>query len=172
MITELSFINFKSWKQVDKMRLAPITGLFGTNSSGKTSIFQLLLLIKQTVESTDRLQVLDFGNEKSPANLGSFRDVVYSHETPGKLEWSIDWRLSQALKVKRPEDKNADLFVGEDVGFSVRIEENEKKRLIVNQLTGLAWWSGQVFVPAQVEGNGMNGRRPDRLCSPVLPAQV
>ena len=73
MITELSFSNFKSWKQIEKMRLAPITGLFGTNSSGKTSILQLLLMIKQTVESTDRLQVLDFGNEKSPANLGSFR---------------------------------------------------------------------------------------------------
>lgn len=83
MITELSFGNFKSWKRVEKMRLAPITGLFGTNSSGKTSILQLLLMIKQTVESTDRLQVLDFGNEKSPANLGSFRDVIFSHETSG-----------------------------------------------------------------------------------------
>jgi predicted ATPase len=135
MITELSFINFKSWKQIDKMRFAPITGLFGTNSSGKTSILQLLLMIKQTVESTDRLQVLDFGNEKSPANLGSLRDVIYSHEAPGKLEWSINWKLSQPLKVKNPEDKNVDLFVGEDIGFSVEILETDKKRLLVNKIT-------------------------------------
>jgi len=135
MITELSFINFKSWKQIERMRFAPITGLFGTNSSGKTSILQLLLMIKQTVESTDRLQVLDFGNEKSPANLGSFRDVIYSHEAPGKLEWSIHWKLSQPLKVKNPEDKNVDLFAGEDIGFSVEILETDKKRLLVNKIT-------------------------------------
>lgn len=134
MITELSFTNFKSWKQVEKMRLAPITGLFGTNSSGKTSILQLLLMIKQTVESTDRLQVLDFGNEKSPANLGSFRELIFSHETSGKLKCSIRWKLNQPLKVKRPDDKNAELFTGNDIGFSVEIEENEKKRLIVNHL--------------------------------------
>lgn len=135
MITELSFINFKSWKQIERMRFAPITGLFGTNSSGKTSILQLLLMIKQTVESTDRLQVLDFGNEKSPANLGSFRDVIYSHEAPGKLEWSIHWKLSQPLKVKNPEDKNVDLFAGENIGFSVEILETDKKRLLVNKIT-------------------------------------
>jgi predicted ATPase len=134
MITELSFINFKSWKQIERMRFAPITGLFGTNSSGKTSILQLLLMIKQTVESTDRLQVLDFGNEKSPANLGSFRDVIYSHEAPGKLEWSIHWKLTQPLKVKNPEDKNVDLFVGEELGFNVEIAESEKKRLVVNKI--------------------------------------
>jgi len=73
VITELSFTNFKSWKSVEKMRLAPITGLFGTNSSGKTSVLQLLLMLKQTIESTDRAQVLAFGDEKSLTNLGSFR---------------------------------------------------------------------------------------------------
>ena len=56
MITELSFTNFKPWQSVDKMRLAPITGLFGTHSSGKTSILQLLLMLKQTVESSDRAE--------------------------------------------------------------------------------------------------------------------
>lgn len=134
MITELSFKNFKSWKQIDKMRFAPITGLFGTNSSGKTSVLQLLLMIKQTVESTDRLQVLDFGNEKSPANLGSFHDVVHSHESERKLDWDIQWKLRKPLLVKNPEIKKPDLFSSDTLGFQVEIAENEKKRLVVNQL--------------------------------------
>jgi recombinational DNA repair ATPase RecF len=46
MIESLSLERFKSWKKIDAMRLAPITGLFGTNSSGKTSILQWLLLLK------------------------------------------------------------------------------------------------------------------------------
>ena len=134
MITELSFGNFKSWKRVEKMRFAPITGFFGSNSSGKTSLLQLLLMMKQTVESTDRLQVLDFGGEKSPANLGSFRDVVFSHQAPGTLDWHIRWRLNERLAVKKPEDKKADLCAGDEVGFQVEITENEKKRLVVNHV--------------------------------------
>jgi len=31
MLTSLSLTNFKAWKSIDKMRLAPITALFGTN---------------------------------------------------------------------------------------------------------------------------------------------
>jgi predicted ATPase len=133
MITELSFGRFKSWDRVEKMRFAPITGLFGTNSSGKTSVLQLLLMIKQTVESTDRLQVLDFGNEKSAANLGGFRDVMFAHE-PGTLDWSIRWRLPRRLSIATPEDKKAELFGGEEIAFNVGIGETEKKRLAVREL--------------------------------------
>ena len=50
MITELRAQNFKSWKDTSKLRFAPITGFFGANSSGKTSILQVLLMLKQTVE--------------------------------------------------------------------------------------------------------------------------
>jgi len=134
MITELSLENFKSWKRIEKMRFAPITGLFGANSSGKTSILQLLLMIKQTVESTDRLQVLDFGSDKSLANLGSFSDVVHGHQAPGGLGWSIHWKLPKPLTIKRPENKKADLFSGDEIGFQVEIIETEKKRPVVNKI--------------------------------------
>ena len=43
MITELRARNFKSWEDTGKLQLAPLTGLFGANSSGKTSILQVLL---------------------------------------------------------------------------------------------------------------------------------
>ena len=49
MITELRTQNFKSWKDTGALRFAPLTGFFGANSSGKTSILQALLLLKQTV---------------------------------------------------------------------------------------------------------------------------
>ena len=43
MITELRARNFKSWQDTSKLQFAPLTGLFGANSSGKTSILQVLL---------------------------------------------------------------------------------------------------------------------------------
>lgn len=100
MLPQLDACNFKSWKTIDNMRLAPITGLFGTNSSGKTSILQLLLMLKQTIESSDRAQVLEFGDDKSLTNLGSFRDVVFQHEKPGTIDFSLNWSLTKPLVIK------------------------------------------------------------------------
>jgi predicted ATPase len=64
MIKELQARNFKSWKDTKPLHLAPLTVLFGTNSSGKTSILQLLMMLKQTVESADRKRVLHTGDDQ------------------------------------------------------------------------------------------------------------
>jgi predicted ATPase len=132
MLTELSIGNFKSWKTIDKMRLAPITGLFGTNSSGKTSILQLLLMLKQTIESSDRAQVLEFGDEKNLTNLGSFRDVVFQHEKPGKLNFSLNWNLVDPLVVRDPESKTDTLFSADKLAFRCEVGENGADRLAVS----------------------------------------
>jgi predicted ATPase len=72
MINRLRVQGFKPWKDTGDLRIAPITGLFGTNSSGKTAILQMLLMLKQTVESTDRSRVLYLGDERTYVDLGTF----------------------------------------------------------------------------------------------------
>lgn len=135
MITELNFTNFKSWKLVEKMRFAPITGLFGTNSSGKTSIMQLLLMLKQTIESTDRAQVIEFGDEKSLTNLGSFREVVHNHEKPGNISFGIQWDLLKQLNITSPDDKMHTLFSTNSLSFDCNLEESISDRLEVTKLS-------------------------------------
>jgi predicted ATPase len=61
MIKNLRLVNFKSWEDTKDIKLSSLSGFFGTNSSGKTSLIQSLLLLKQTVESSDRKLTLDFG---------------------------------------------------------------------------------------------------------------
>ncbi len=135
MLTALSLEHFKSWRRIKDMRLAPITGLFGSNSSGKTSILQLLLMLKQTVESPDRAQVLNLGNERSSLTaLGTFRDVIHNHETPGTLRWTLSWTLPQELKVTDPEQEDATLFSGSDMQFHAEVTENGSGRMIVKKL--------------------------------------
>lgn len=90
MLTGLQLKNFKSWREVNAP-LAPITGFFGTNSSGKSSLLQALLLMKQSAENSDQKQVLEFGNEKSLVNLGSFQDVIWQHETRKTLNLGFSW---------------------------------------------------------------------------------
>ena len=133
MLTQLSVDNFKSWKKIGNMRLAPITGLFGTNSSGKTSVLQLLLMLKQTIESSDRAQVLEFGDEKSLTNLGSFRDVVYEHEKSGTIDFSLSWNIAKPRQVKDPESKTRTLFTAEQLAFRCTLAENGADRVTVSR---------------------------------------
>jgi predicted ATPase len=133
MLTQLAVNNFKSWQSISQMRLAPITGLFGANSSGKTSILQLLLMLKQTIDSSDRAQVLEFGDERSLTNLGSFRDVVYGHTKPGIMDFSLKWNLAEPIAITNPESKTDILFTSEQLAFSCKMDENGAERLAVSQ---------------------------------------
>jgi predicted ATPase len=91
MLTELRFENFKSWRDTGVMRMAPLTGFFGTNSSGKTAILQFLLMLKQTVESNDQSQVLNFGNEHTYVDLGTAANVIHKKQLPSSVRFSLTW---------------------------------------------------------------------------------
>jgi predicted ATPase len=103
MITELRMQNFKSWKDTGTFKLGSLTGLFGANSSGKTSILQLLLLIKQTVESTDTSRVLHTGDETTYVDVGTFADIIYRHEIPNQLIFSLSWKPQNSLYASKTE---------------------------------------------------------------------
>jgi predicted ATPase len=118
MLTHIKFENFKSWRKLD-IPLAPLTALFGANSSGKSSIIQFLLLLKQTKDSPDRSLALDFGGEDSPADLGSFRDAVYMHDEDSVISWRLSWQLQQELKIADPSGKRSEaLLSGNNIGIA------------------------------------------------------
>ncbi len=101
MITQLRAQNFKSWQDTGTLQLAPLTGLFGANNSGKTSILQVLLMLKQTVEhpSPDWNEPLYFGDAKSLVNLGSYDDVIYQHNKDLGLNIAVSWKLPAKVTV-------------------------------------------------------------------------
>ena len=100
MITELRVQNFKSWEDTDELQIAPLTGFFGANSSGKTSILQTLLMLKQTVERPPNWNgVIDFGDDNSLVNLGSFDDLIHRHRRDHPLQISVSWKFSEHLSV-------------------------------------------------------------------------
>jgi AAA15 family ATPase/GTPase len=134
MINELTLKNFKSWEKIERMRLAPITGLFGTNSSGKSSILQTLLLLKQTIESSDRSLPLLFGGEKDYVELGMFRDVIWSHDMARALFFKLNWDLPKELEIENPEKPTETLFSGNKMAFSTEIDCSDKGLARVKQL--------------------------------------
>ena len=100
MITHIRVKNFKSWQDSDKVELAPLTGFFGTNSSGKSSLLQMLLLIKQTATRSDPEEVIFFGDENSLVNLGSFREVIHGHKEEELLELEFGCKLREAFAIE------------------------------------------------------------------------
>ena len=100
MITELRAQNFKSWQDTGTLQLAPLTGLFGANSSGKTSILQVLLMLKQTVERPpDWNEPLYFGDEESLVNLGNFDAVIHGHKRDLSIGISVSWKLPEQIDI-------------------------------------------------------------------------
>lgn len=124
MLTSLSLTNFKAWRSIDRMRLAPITALFGTNSSGKSSILQFLLMLKQTADSADRGVVLHLGDDKSPVNLGTMSDVSHAHADQPEISIGIEWMLGKALDIKDPETQKKTLFKSDKMKFASLVSAN------------------------------------------------
>ncbi len=122
MFTELSLTNFKSWKQLDAMRLGRITGLFGTNSSGKSSLIQALLLLKQTAESNDQNVPLQLGDDDSYVNLGSYAEVVHGHDESAAVGIGLKVRLGDGLSFR--DDLNAPSLWGDSIQVSLEVAQS------------------------------------------------
>jgi predicted ATPase len=130
MLTQLAFKNFKAWKTSGTLRLAPITLLFGSNSAGKTSIPQLLLLLKQTAESPDRQRVLQLGDSRTPVDLGTYEDALHNHDTNQPLEFSFQWTLDEALEIEDP--NSARQYSGDNLGFQASVRVDKRRQPAVD----------------------------------------
>lgn len=100
MLKELRIQNFKGWKDTGTIRLAPISLIFGANSSGKSSIGQFLMMLKQTAESQDRKAIFYPGSKNSAVQLGSFREMVYQRKLENVISFGYEWNTLQKLKFR------------------------------------------------------------------------
>jgi hypothetical protein len=99
MLKTLRIQNFKGWKDTGEIKLAPITLFFGANSSGKSSIGQFLMMLKQTAESTDRKRTIHTGDEESAVNLGSFKNITYMHDSQNELTFDYSWNPIEKIQL-------------------------------------------------------------------------
>ena len=121
MLKHLKVTNFKAWHRL-QMPFGKVTGLFGENSSGKSSVLQFLLLLKQTKNATDRGLVLDFGGPNELVNLGKYQDLVHQGEAGAEIDWTLDWSLPNPLKIRDPMSRRkAVLMEGDSLQVSSRV---------------------------------------------------
>lgn len=82
----LSLRNFRGFRKTPYIPLAPLTFLVGPNSSGKSSVFDALLLVTQSgfVPGHPASFKPSWGGPL--VDLGSYRDAVYNHNPRLKIE--------------------------------------------------------------------------------------
>ena len=133
MLNRLRLENFKAWREAD-LAFGKVTGFFGANSAGKSSLLQFLLLLKQTRNATDRRLVLDFGGPRGLVNLGTFTDVVHRHDEDRRMRWLLDWSLPEALKIQDSvAPRSTPLFQGNRLRIQCEIGLS-RARLLPRQL--------------------------------------
>lgn len=126
MLKTLNIKNFKGWKDTGTIRMAPITLFFGTNSSGKSSIGQFLMMLKQTAESPDRRAVFYPGGKNSAFQLGSYLEMVFHRKPENKIAFEYCWSLPEPLEIKDP--LTGQTFSGDNLSFHAKVGLADKDR--------------------------------------------
>jgi hypothetical protein len=82
---------FKAFRDIEHLPIRPITLIYGENSSGKSSILQALLLLKQTIDQSEdpSIPLLPKGNL---VDLGGYREMAHGHvvDRPIAFQFSFD----------------------------------------------------------------------------------
>ena len=161
MLTHLRLQGFKSWRDTGDIALRPITGIFGANSSGKTSLIQALLLLKQTAESSDRNLTLHFGDRNTPTDLGDFSSAVHRHDPAGAIEVSLGWKQEKPLTIKDTARRNALVARSRDLAFQIAADQSRTDDATVSVET-MAYRIGDVEFGMRRQNDG---RRFDLLAN-------
>jgi predicted ATPase len=134
MLSNLRIRNFKVWQDTGSIRMAPITLFFGTNSSGKSSIGQFLMMLKQTVESPDRKAVFNPGGKSSAVQLGSFQEMVFHRNPKNRIAFEYKWDFTDTLKIK--DHLSGKSYSGNALSFEAEVGSGDKEQqsLVLNHL--------------------------------------
>lgn len=128
MLKLLRIQNFKGWKDTGDIRLAPLSLFFGANSSGKSSIGQFLMMLKQTVESPDRKAVFYPGGKNSAVELGSYREMVFDRDPNNRIVFDYRWSLTEDLKLEDP--LTGKTFSGDELDFHAAVEWSDSTKTL------------------------------------------
>lgn len=133
MLSRIRLENYKSIKQLNQLELKPITLISGENSSGKSSILQSILILKQTLESSFSKEPLLLNGEY--VSVGDFKDVLFSgasEEKPIiKMGFDIE-KYQEQFKENKFISRFSDKNEIHNLSFDIKLKEankNEEKTL-------------------------------------------
>jgi|YNPNPStandDraft_1061719.scaffolds.fasta_scaffold130547_2 predicted ATPase len=89
MWTSIRVQNFKGYEDTGEIPLKPLTFLIGPNSGGKSTLLQVFLLLRQTVESRDLTSTVISNGDY--VELGAYQDYVFLNDKNRWVEMALTW---------------------------------------------------------------------------------
>jgi predicted ATPase len=153
MLTEIQIRNFKCFRDTGKLELRPLTFLVGPNSSGKSSLAQVLLMMRQTTDDLVNPEIPILPNNGF-VKLGTFQEFIHRNDTTLDLEIHVGFRTRRFHSPLEPNPKFRDFSFHAVFSFdeserqiflkhkelwtddeNIRIETNRKQSKLVTQAT-------------------------------------
>ncbi len=89
MFAAFSVKNFKSIRDSGKIEVKPLTIFIGPNNSGKSSLLQFLLVLKQTIEATDIESPFSTRKREGLVDIGGYEDFIFKKERKNSLSFKL-----------------------------------------------------------------------------------
>jgi predicted ATP-dependent endonuclease of OLD family len=177
MIKAYRLTNFKAFAQTPSLPIRPLTLIYGQNSSGKSSIIQPLLLLKQTLDESDdpSTALVPKGNLVA---LGGFREFLHKHMQAESFsialtlpapyfyqhtvrspenEPSPDLTISFSFKGDKPREDVAVTRLEVSVGDDKALVSYEGQRRAVAQANTAAQEGFRCFTPVSILQSAIHG---------------
>jgi len=102
MLHALTLNKFKPFGAHTRVPMAPLTFIYGPNSSGKSSLIQSILLLKQTI-SGNRNRASGLIPQGDYVDLGSFVSLVHGHRRTSSVEIGLEFTEPER-RLRNPSD--------------------------------------------------------------------
>ncbi|MBU7047782.1 MAG: DUF3696 domain-containing protein [Theionarchaea archaeon] len=139
MFTSFSVKNFKSIRDSGKIEVRPLTIFIGPNNSGKSSLLQFLLALKQTIEARDTESPFSTRQREGYVDIGGYEDFIFLHDKEKALSFKLyfeektDIETESVIRYKQ-EEIYLDSFVVEIDGKTIRFNSRgEFEQNFVNE---------------------------------------
>jgi energy-coupling factor transporter ATP-binding protein EcfA2 len=94
MLTNIKLKNFRAFQQDIDVRIKPITILIGRNSAGKSTLIKFLLMLQQTLESSESSEGNFFSTEGRHVSLGTFKDLKNTKSRSKSFQFSLNLKTN------------------------------------------------------------------------------
>lgn len=139
-IKNISLKNFKAFSSQQNLKFAPITLIYGANSSGKSSIIHSLMVLKQSLLKPNLKGGLT--SNKKFLNLGSYPTMVFKHDINSDISFAVCDDKNNFFSITYAYEKKEDfsyiknIFLeNEDITINLKnsFQNNETKYFEIDQ---------------------------------------
>ncbi|BCL34171.1 AAA family ATPase [Nostoc sp. MS1] len=131
MLTNIKLKNFRAFQEDIDVHIRPITILIGRNSAGKSTLIKFLLMLQQTLESSESNEGEFFSTEGRHVSLGTFKDLKNTKTRSKVMQFTLNIKTNylpdiriQQIREKLQESKAIPQLEDNSINLSINLNTN------------------------------------------------